>query len=348
MMNDESGNHATRKESLRVGVLLGGWSDEREISLKTGQAITKALIAKGWEVIPIDVDRNVCDRIKHEGIDVAFLALHGRFGEDGTIQGVLEMMGIPYTGSGVLASSVAIHKIFTKIVLQHAGIPTPLFVPLGKTDGPLEESPFGYPVVVKPATQGSTIGIHIVNGRSELKDAVADAFGYDDAVLVEEYVPGRELTVGILGTEPLPVLEIVPRSGFYDFQAKYTHGQSEYRCPAPLSEDIAGRVQELGAHAFRALGCRDFSRVDFRLREDGSPFCLEINTIPGMTDTSLLPKAALVQGIQFPELVERILLMALARRNDLSERKGNEERSMCHGCCDKGLAMTTGGKSGGD
>jgi len=332
-----------RQASPRVGVLLGGWSAEREISLKTGQAVTKALIARGWEVSAIDVDRDVCDRIKRDGIDVAFLALHGRFGEDGTIQGALDMMGIPYTGSGVLASALAINKIFTKIVLQHAGIPTPSFVPLGKTDEPLEESPFGYPVVIKPATQGSTIGIHIVKTRSELKDAIADAFGYDDAILVEEYVPGRELTVGILGTEPLSVVEIVPRSGFYDFTAKYTHGGSEYRCPAPLSEEMGRKVQELGAQAFRAVGCRDLSRVDFRLRDDGRPFCLEINTMPGMTDTSLLPKAALVHGIQFPELVERILLMALARRDACPARKGHKHRSTG---CGKGLAMTTHGIGG--
>jgi D-alanine-D-alanine ligase len=312
-MENKKESRKNQEKSKRVGVLMGGWSDEREISLKTGQAITGALKMKGWQAIEIDVDQNIWERIKNEEIDVAFLALHGRFGEDGTIQGMLEIMGIPYTGSGILASSLAINKIFAKIVLQNSQIRTPPFVVLDETDELIGDSPFGYPVVVKPSSQGSTIGTHIIKAKSDLKKAVSDAFKYDSKVMIEEFISGRELTVGILGSEAFPVLEIVPQSGFYDFQAKYTHGVTEYICPAPIDNNLSKSIQDLGLAAHCALGCRDFSRVDFRLREDGIPFCLEINTIPGMTDTSLLPKAAKVKGINFPDLVERILLMALAR-----------------------------------
>ena len=313
--------NGTQERSKRIGVLMGGWSDERDVSLKTGQAIAGALKSKGWLVIELDVDRAICERIKDENIDAAFLALHGRFGEDGTVQGMLEMMGIPYTGSGVLASSLAINKVFAKIVLQNSQIPTPPFAVLEERDEMVSDSPFGYPVVVKPSSQGSTIGTYIVKSRSELIPAISDAFKFDNQILMEAFIPGRELTVGILGEEALPVLEIVPHSGFYDFHAKYTHGETEYLCPAPMENDLSEKIRELALNAHRALGCRDFSRVDFRLREDGRPFCLEINTIPGMTDTSLLPKAARIQGIEFPDLVERILLMALFRdRNQVRDQ----------------------------
>jgi len=309
------------ERSKRIGVLMGGWSDEREVSLKTGQAIAGALKSKGWQVIELDVDRAICEKIRDEDIDAAFLALHGRFGEDGTVQGMLEMMGIPYTGSGVLASSLAINKVFAKIVLQNSQIPTPPFAVLEERDEMVSDSPFGYPVVVKPSSQGSTIGTYIVKSRSELIPAISDAFKFDHQILLEAFIPGRELTVGILGAEALPVLEIVPRSGFYDFHAKYTQGETEYLCPAPMDNDLSEKIRELALNAHRALGCRDFSRVDFRLREDCQPFCLEINTIPGMTDTSLLPKAARIQGIEFPDLVERILLMALFRdRNQVRDQ----------------------------
>jgi D-alanine-D-alanine ligase len=312
MKNEKKGNEGLER-AKKVGVLMGGQSDEREISLKTGKAITCALKTRGWQVAEIDVDQNVWERIRDEKIDVAFLALHGRFGEDGTIQGMLEIMGIPYTGSGVLASSLAINKIFTKIILQNAHILTPPFTVLEEQDELKGDSPFGYPVVVKPSSQGSTIGTHIVKTKSDLKKAISDAFKYDNRIMIEEFVPGRELTVGILGTKAFPVLEIIPQSGFYDFKAKYTHGVTKYICPAPIDHDLSKSIQKLGLAAHSALGCRDFSRVDFRINEDGIPFCLEINTIPGMTDTSLLPKAAKVSGISFPDLVESILFMALSR-----------------------------------
>ncbi|MBN2374321.1 D-alanine--D-alanine ligase [bacterium] len=301
------------KSGLKIGVLMGGWSKEREISLITGRAIIEALTAKGWQVTGIDVDRNICNRIREEKINAAFLALHGRYGEDGSIQGMLEIMGIPYTGSGVLASSLAIDKAAAKRFFQIFEIPTPCFETLEKGDT-LEESPFGYPLVVKPCSQGSTIGTHIVKDQSDLAQAVSDAFMYDERILIEEFIPGRELTVGILDSDALPVVEIIPRSGFYDFHSKYTHGETQYECPANIGSELTGRVQELGIGAHLALGCRDFSRVDFRLRTDGALFCLEVNTIPGMTKTSLLPKAAMSAGIPFPDLTEKVLMMALDRK----------------------------------
>ena len=319
-MNNEKKDKISMERAKKVGVLMGGCSDEREVSLKTGKAVASALKTKGWQVSEIDVDQHIWEKIRDEKIEVAFLALHGRFGEDGTIQGMLEIMGIPYTGSGVLASSLAIDKIFTKVILQNARILTPPFMVLKNIEELKGDSPLGYPVVVKPSSQGSTIGIHIVKTKSDLKEAISDAFKYDRKVMIEEFVPGRELTVGILGTKVFPVVEIVPQSGFYDFKAKYTHGMTKYICPAPLEQDLSRSIQKLGLAAHSALGCRDFSRVDFRINEDGIPFCLEINTIPGMTDTSLLPKAAEASGISFPNLVERILYMALSRiRTDMSQ-----------------------------
>lgn len=293
---------------------MGGWSAEREISLATGHAVMEALTAKGWRVIGIDVDKCIYERIKREEIGVAFLALHGRFGEDGTIQGMLEIMDIPYTGSGVLASSLAINKIFAKRIFQSLNIPTPGFKVLEKKNEILEDSPFGYPVVVKPCSQGSTIGIHIVKKQTDLMSALMDTFRHDEKVFLEEFITGREFTVGIVGSEAFPVVEIVPRSGFYDYHAKYTSGQTEYVCPAMIDKDLTKKIQDLGLNAHNALGCRDLSRVDFRLGEDSALFCLEVNTIPGMTKTSLLPKAARQKGIDFADLTEKILVMALQRQ----------------------------------
>lgn len=304
-------SYLSEKKRLKIGVLMGGLSDEREISLNTGKAIQDALEKKGWEVVGIDVGRDICQRIRENSIDVAFLALHGRYGEDGTIQGMLEIMGIPYTGSGVLASALAINKILSKRLFQGADIPTPCFEVLDDLEGIPKESPFGMPVVIKPCSQGSTIGTHIVQEKAHLESAIMDAFRYDTKVIIEEYIPGRELTVGILGNEPLSIVEICPKSGFYSFQSKYTPGETDYLCPAAIGTDLTKKVQDLGLRAHLTLGCKDVSRVDFRLKNDGSPFCLEVNTIPGMTQTSLLPKAALEKGIVFPDLVEKILRMAL-------------------------------------
>jgi len=284
---------------------MGGVSHEREISLKTGAAILKALQEGGYHAVGIDVSADIVKRLLEERIDAAFIALHGRWGEDGTVQGLLELLRVPYTGSGVLASALAMHKIKAKEIFLFQGIPTPEFITL--QEGGLEEPPFPPPWVVKPASEGSTIGVGIVTDREGLEKAIRTAQGYDQQVLVEQFIEGKELTVGILKGEPLPVIEIAPRGGFYDYEAKYSPGMTEYLCPAPISEGKQKEVQGVSLRAYHALGCRGCARVDLRLSEGGEAFVIEVNTVPGMTETSLVPKAAAHVGISFPHLVEVIL-----------------------------------------
>jgi D-alanine-D-alanine ligase len=299
-----------RWKHKRIGVLMGGISREREISLKTGAAILKALQEGGYhDAVGIDVSADIVRRLVEERIDAAFIALHGRWGEDGTVQGLLELLRIPYTGSGVLASALAMNKIKAKEIFRFHHIPTPEFItPHEGEFSP--EPPFPPPWVVKPASEGSTIGVGIVMKRSGLAEAIRTAQGYDQEVLVERFIDGKELTVGILNGEPLPVIEIAPKEGFYDYEAKYTPGKTEYRCPAPISEGKKGEVQELSLEAYRVLGCHGCARVDLRLSERGEVFIIEVNTVPGMTETSLVPKAAAQKGISFPLLVEAILEQA--------------------------------------
>jgi D-alanine-D-alanine ligase len=297
----------------RIGVLMGGLSQERDISLKTGKAIAKALTAKGYRAQPIDVTHRIAETLSKEKIDCAFLALHGRFGEDGTIQGMLELMRIPYTGSGVLASALALHKVMTKRIFHYEKIPTPLFDVLHRQQikrGPQREISLPLPVVVKPAREGSTIGISIVTKEKQLIPALKKASQYDEEILVEEFVKGREITVGILEDLPLPIVEIAPKSGFYDFHSKYTKGETQYIIPARIPREKYLTAQDLSLRAFRALGCSGVARIDLILDERDNPFVIEVNTLPGMTETSLLPKAANFAGIAFEELVERILLGA--------------------------------------
>jgi len=243
--------------------------------------------------------------IRRHKIDIAFICLHGKAGEDGTIQGFLEIMGIPYTGSGVKASAIAMDKVHTKKLLRFHGIPTPDFVIVEGVQK--RYSGVTYPAVVKPADEGSTIGIARVETSRELKEAVAKALDYSDQVLAEQYVPGREVTVGILGGTALPVVEVRPAGGFYDFAAKYQSEDTEYLVPAPLSPTVSRKVQNLSLSVHRLLGCAGVSRVDLILAKGMRPYVLEVNTIPGMTTTSLLPKAAKAAGIAFDDLVERIL-----------------------------------------
>lgn len=307
----DEGRMRADMQKTRVGVLMGGLSAEREISLRTGKAILGALRRLGYRAVGIDAGRDLARELVRRKIETAFLALHGRGGEDGTVQGLLECRGIPYTGSGVLASALAMNKKYAKMIFRTEGLPTPAFevVTVG-TRGAWPLARLSPPVVVKPTCEGSTIGMAVVRSRRALAKALADAFRYDPEALVEDYVPGRDLTVGVLGAAALPVIEIRPRGGFYDYRAKYTAGATEYLVPAPLPARLAGHVRNLALAAHRALGCRGVSRVDFRLDERGRPFLLEVNTIPGMTETSLLPKAAAEAGIGFDELVERILLAA--------------------------------------
>ncbi len=292
---------------------MGGVSREREISLKTGKAILKALTEKGYPAVSVDVGRDIAEKLIKEKIECAFLALHGRFGEDGTIQGMLELMRIPYTGSGVLASALAMHKIMSKRFFLCEKIPTPRFEAFRRDEivkDSLKRTSVPLPVVVKPAREGSTIGISIVQQEMELGPALKKAGEYDEEILVEEFMKGKEITVGILEGIPLPMIEIVPKSGFYDYYAKYTKGETQYILPARIPREKYLSAQEISLRAFQQLGCSGVARVDLMTDEDENPYVIDVNTMPGMTETSLLPKAALYAGIPFEDLVERILLGA--------------------------------------
>jgi len=296
-------------KNKKIGVLMGGLSAEREVSLKTGAAILDSLQQQHYQAVGIDVERDVCRQLQAENIEIAFLALHGRYGEDGAIQGVLEFLQIPYTGPGVLASSVAMNKLATKRFLESAAIPTPSYVVAAdKKAISAAEQKLGYPLVIKPASEGSSLGISIVNSETDLQSAQEKAFGYDTEILLEQYVPGREITAAVLEGEPLPLIEIQPVSGFYDFQAKYTPGATNYLVPAPLPDQMTEVIQQLAVQSCRVTRCLSGAiRVDFRLDLNNKPFVIEINTIPGMTETSLLPKAARTAGINFDSLIIRIL-----------------------------------------
>ncbi|BCR03965.1 D-alanine--D-alanine ligase [Desulfuromonas versatilis] len=300
----------TRSElkKKRIGVLMGGLSAEREISLRTGRAVLGALQQSGFQAVEIDAGRNLAARLVEEAVEVAFIALHGRFGEDGTVQGLLEILGIPYTGSGVLASSVAMDKVTTKKLLLYHELPTPAFEAYrrGEDQTRLLDRCRHFPLVVKPAREGSTIGVSIVRNPEELQRGLSEALKCDDLILVEDFIQGREVTVSILNGQVLPIIQVVPKGGFYDYQAKYTAGQTEYLLPAPLDGVLYDRIQQMALAAYRVLGCAGAARVDFMVREKEF-FCLEVNTIPGMTETSLLPKAAGHEGISFAELVLRML-----------------------------------------
>lgn len=294
------------KATARVAVLMGGMSSERKISLKTGKAVAGALRERGWEVVEIDVGRDLPQQLLASGATVAWIALHGRFGEDGCVQGLLEVMGIPYTGSGVRASAVSMDKIATKRAL--AAVPEVVFARdvVVRAGDPLPD--LGLPVVVKSPTGGSTLGLSIAHSAADYAKAVADGLSEDTELLLEEYVAGDEITVAVLDGEALPVVRIVPESGFFDFEAKYTAGRTRYEVPAPIAPEIAERAQRAAVAAYRALGNQGLCRADFIVRaSDGVPVFLEINTLPGMTATSLSPMAAGCVGMTFADLVERVL-----------------------------------------
>ena len=303
----------------KVAVVMGGPSKEREISFLTGNAILGALKEKGYDAVAIDLDpANFARQLQACGATVVFNAIHGLYGEDGRMQGVLEMLKIPYTGSGVLASAVAMDKVFSKRLFQVQNIPTPKCLFLTKQDQDaaakiLKE--LGLPVVVKPASQGSSIGVVIVKEEAALQEALQEAFSYGDDILVEAYFPGRDVAAGVMETEKgivaMPLVLIEPHSGSYDFKSKYTKGATTYTCPAPFSAELTKKMQELGVAAYKALGCSGIARVDLMLGSDGkSTVALEVNTIPGMTATSLIPKAAAAMEINFPDLCEMILKTA--------------------------------------
>ncbi len=310
------------KEFGRVGVLMGGCSSEREISLKSGKAIVHALQEAGCDVSAVELnsfDDSVNQRILREArIDIGFIALHGVYGEDGQIQGLLEKMRIPYIGSGVEASRIAIDKIQTQTRLAKNGISIPEFCVVRRGDGLRLEQVYDMLdrglVVVKPACEGSSIGIHIVQDRDQLEPAMTQAFEYGPQVLIERYISGRELTSGILGEEALPVVEIRPKTGFFDFQAKYQKGMTEYIVPAQIGPELSREVQGIALQVFKTIGCCDLARIDFIIDQEQRPFVLEVNTIPGFTATSLLPMAAQVIGCDFQNLCLRLLKLAAGRR----------------------------------
>jgi len=292
----------------RVGVLYGGLSAEREVSLKSGKAVGLALQELGFMVSLIDVDRDIFARLKEAKIEVVFIALHGAYGEDGTIQGGLEYLQIPYTGPGVMASSIAMNKVMTKRILVSHEILTPDYTVPVISDSEVPVPPGGYPLVVKPVAEGSSLGLSIVTDAADLEPALIKAREFSRQVMIESYIPGIELTAAVLQGEPLPLIEIRARGGVYDYQAKYTKGFSEYLVPAPIDETIAHQVKDLAIASARALGCnRGAVRVDFRMDMNNRPYVIEINTVPGMTETSLLPQAAAAEGMDFVTLIDRIL-----------------------------------------
>ena len=309
-MGTAKGKTGLLKEK-RIGVIMGGVSPEREISLKTGEAVFKALKASGYRASIIDAGKDIIKKLLKAKIDIAFIALHGGWGEDGGIQGLLEITGIPYTGSGVCASAVAMDKILSKEIFFYHKLPTPEFwVYTGNRQGIekfIKTHSIKFPVVVKPATGGSTIGISIVSSKKNLKNAISKALPFDRAILIEKYIEGRDLTVGILKNYSLPIVEMIPKSGFYDYRAKYKKGETKYICPAEIPSGVAKKIQDIAVKAYFALGCKGSPRIDFRMTPDNRPFILEANTIPGMTETSLLPMAASKAGIGFNRLVEIML-----------------------------------------
>jgi D-alanine-D-alanine ligase len=298
-------------KSLNITVLLGGPSAEREVSLRSGAAVAAALRSVGHNVTEVDPQHS--GWVLPSRVDVVFLTLHGTYGEDGTVQRHLESLGVLYTGCDSAASAVAFDKELTKQRLMSAGINTPRFATLGaaSTGWPPGWQP---PVVVKPVCQGSSVGLSFVETLTEFPAALAEALRHDSRVLIEEKVAGRETTVGVLAGKPLPVVEVRPKTGRYDYHSKYTTGASEYFCPADFDESTTHRIQQAGLSAFQAIGGRDYARVDVMVRPDGEPVVLEVNTLPGMTQTSLLPKAAAAAGMSYPALCQRMVELALQRQ----------------------------------
>ncbi|MGI8749027.1 MAG: D-alanine--D-alanine ligase family protein [Thermoleophilaceae bacterium] len=311
----------------RVAVLKGGRSLERQVSLRSGARVSDALERLGHDAVGLDVGPDLIASLRAERPDAAFVALHGRDGEDGTVQELLEILGVPYTGSGVLACSRMMDKVTTKHLLRAAGIPTPdffafsqtAFRELGAADTlPDIETRLAFPIVVKPSRQGSALGIKFARSAVDIPGALVSAFSYDERVLLERYVAGRDLAVSVLdgldGPQALPVVEAVPRGeDFYDFEARYEIGRTTFVCPAQLPDGVTERAQQLAIGTYELLGCYGFARVDLMLAPTGDLTVLEANAIPGLTDTSLLPQAAEAAGFGFDEMVGRILQLAFAR-----------------------------------
>lgn len=296
-------------KSKRIGVLYGGTSAERKISILSGTAVLESLKNMRLDAVGIDVNSRLPFKLKENRIDFAYVALHGPMGEDGTVQGLLGIMDIPYSGCGVLASAVSMDKMYSKMIFDSAGIPTPEWKVIECEDSRIP--PFRFPAVAKPARQGSAIGVSIVERKRDLASAVKKAFRFDSRVLLERYIEGTEVTVGVLGGHALPVIEIVPANKFYDFDSKYSKGKSEHIIPARLPEKVRRNVQNLALKVFKVLGLRAVARIDLIVDKKDRPWVLEVNTIPGMTKTSLLPDAARAAGMSFNELVLKIIEFSL-------------------------------------
>lgn len=303
-----------------IGVLMGGLSGERDISLLSGENCLRALLSRGYRAVRIDAVRDVAQRLDETEVEVAFLALHGRYGEDGTIQGLLEMMGIPYTGSGVLASAVGMNKIAAKKVVLGSGVPTPDYCEIG-ADEPADsvaarvEAELGLPVMLKPVEEGSSLGVSKCKRTVDLATCVAQGRTEFGAMFAERFVAGQEITAGVLEREGrrevLPMLELVPKNEFYDFEAKYTEGMTEFILPARLEPAVDEEARRVAVAAFEAIGCRGYARVDMMVDQAGVPWFVELNTLPGMTELSDLPAQARAAGLSYADLVETILLTAV-------------------------------------
>ncbi len=306
-----------------IAVLMGGRSLEREVSIKSGQRISNALRKLGHNVIKLDADESIIANLTNNKIDIAYIALHGKDGEDGTIQEILEVLNIPYTGPGVYSNVLSFDKIISKHILQHKAIPTPPFYFLDRSSfedlgiskilPPIIDK-LGLPLVVKPSGQGSALGIKVIDNEKSLPDAIISALSYSEKVIIEKFIEGTELAVSIIGKEKvkiLPIVEIVPKNRFFDFDSRFSGDATEYFVPARLPDNIAKKVEKTALDVHNALDCSKLSRVDIILSKDNIPFVLELNTSPGMTDTSLLPMAAKEAGLEFEDLVEKIINMSL-------------------------------------
>lgn len=306
---------AQKYAGRRIGVLMGGMSSEREISLRSGSNIHRALTSLGLDAVTIDIGRDAASQIASSGIDIAFLALHGRYGEDGCIQGLLEIMNIPYTGSGVLGSAIGMSKSVTKSILQAAGIPVPasINVDFGNIAGTVRlcGEKLGFPAVLKANAEGSSVGVNLVHSAEELTSALNLAASSFPDSFIEQYIQGREITVGLVGgsggVRVLPILELRPRKEFYDFEAKYTKGMTEFDIPARIKKEKEEQIRNHVRRAFQVLSCGGVVRIDAMLDKDENPYFLEVNTLPGMTDTSDIPAMAASEGMSMEELCVLIL-----------------------------------------
>ena len=313
---------------MKIGVLMGGRSAEREVSLRSGNAVYTALKGLGYDAVAIDTDSEICEALRREKIKIAFIALHGGDGENGAVQGMLEVLGIPYTGSGVLASALAMDKEASKKIFLFHNIPVPPFEVLSRGQSALggaksidsSHVDFLMPWVVKPATEGSSIGVSIIKDEREIRPAVEKAFSLGNRVIIEKYIEGKEVHIGILNDRVLGGVEVRPSLEFYSYEAKYHAGLTEYILPPEINGETYERAKETALSAHIALGCKGATRVDLRIDGRGNPYVLEVNTIPGMTETSLLPKIARLAGLDFPALIEEMF------RSVLDESKEKEEQ----------------------